>query len=293
MLDWSTDHVRCWLLNISLPGDVSNKFFLEEINGLVLQFYKEEDLCKDFNLKKGHMRLIVYFREYWLKNIERFKVKQDISAYVNNDINCSASFKSGKTFDYIIHHLKSRVRSFANTFSKANITEVKLRGDMCTSGSFESYFVEVVNLKKDNIIVGMIDRPPDASCDNFTEYLNEILCRINKENKIGYILGDFNMNLFRCSDSEIYFIDMLCYHLFYRLVNETTRITNRNVTKTYDIITNDDPNLLYAVNCEKDFGVLWLFDGLLWVKKRQELLMVFYLCCSWQGRLSLTSFRGS
>ena len=60
----------------------------------------------------------------------------------------------------------------------------------------ESTFIEIVNPKKSNIIVGFIYRHPSMDLADFnSNYLNKLLENISKEQKSVFLLGDFNVNL--------------------------------------------------------------------------------------------------
>ena len=50
------------------------------------------------------------------------------------------------------------------------------------------------------MIVGCIYRPPDTDINSFNDSLNDTLEQINKDGKTCYILGDFNINLFRAEN---------------------------------------------------------------------------------------------
>ena len=63
----------------------------------------------------------------------------------------------------------------------------------------ESLFIEFDKMDAGttkNVIVGVIYRPPNTNLDNFLDYIKDVLDRINKENKICYLTGDYNLNLF-------------------------------------------------------------------------------------------------
>ena len=60
----------------------------------------------------------------------------------------------------------------------------------------ESTFIEIVNPRKSNIIVGVIYRHPSMDLANFNcNYLNNLLEKTTKEQKFIFLLGDFNVNL--------------------------------------------------------------------------------------------------
>ena len=58
----------------------------------------------------------------------------------------------------------------------------------------ESTFIEIVNPKKSNIIVGVIYRHPSMDLTDFNcNYLNKLLDNISKEQKSLFLVGDFNV----------------------------------------------------------------------------------------------------
>ena len=61
----------------------------------------------------------------------------------------------------------------------------------------ESLFIEIVRPLGKNIVVGVIYRPPNQNVNEFLTKNNELLHvgKISRENKICYLMGDFNLNL--------------------------------------------------------------------------------------------------
>ena len=60
----------------------------------------------------------------------------------------------------------------------------------------ESTFIEIINPKKSNIIIGCIYRHPDMDPNDFNnDYLNHLLAKLSKEKKTVFILGDYNVDL--------------------------------------------------------------------------------------------------
>ena len=56
------------------------------------------------------------------------------------------------------------------------------------SAELESTFIEIINYKKSNIIVGCIYRHPAMDLNEFNDYLNELLHNLSSENKSLVIL---------------------------------------------------------------------------------------------------------
>ena len=69
---------------------------------------------------------------------------------------------------------------------------------MYESGKLESVYLEIMNEKKKNEIIGCIYRHPTMDTKTFNEnYFNEIITKITDEKKICYLAGDFNIDLLK------------------------------------------------------------------------------------------------
>src|SRR5258708_34573621 len=62
----------------------------------------------------------------------------------------------------------------------------------------ESVFVEIEVCKGRSYIVGCIYRIPNTNADLFLQSFDKIIRYINKRKKIGYVLGDINIDLLKC-----------------------------------------------------------------------------------------------
>lgn len=61
----------------------------------------------------------------------------------------------------------------------------------------ESIFIEIKTNNAKNIIVGCIYKPPDTNINQFNLNIRQPLRQLNIKDKTCYILGDFNINLFK------------------------------------------------------------------------------------------------
>lgn len=68
---------------------------------------------------------------------------------------------------------------------------------------FEAIWIKIANSRGSNVICGVIYRRPQADLDSFVEYLSAGLERINPENKICLIIGDFNMDLLKLDSPSV------------------------------------------------------------------------------------------
>ena len=66
---------------------------------------------------------------------------------------------------------------------------------------FIEFDKEVINWKN-NMIVGVLYRPPGTDINDFVEEFSKMCSKIRTERKICYITGDYNINLLK-SDSHL------------------------------------------------------------------------------------------
>ena len=119
-----------------------------------------------------------------------------------------------------------------------NKLKFKLRPDLHISGS-EDIFIEIINSKSKNIIVGTIYRPPNSEIDLFLHDIDEGLHKILQENKNVYLMGDYNIDLLTTTQhNNLRFINILQSNAFYPHINKPTRISNTSQTLIDNIFSN-------------------------------------------------------
>ena len=104
----------------------------------------------------------------------------------------------------------------------------------------ESTFIEIVNPKKSNILVGVIYRHPSMDLADFNcNYLNKLLDNISKEQKSIFLLGDFNVNLLNYNEHNQTneFLDFLASNSFIPLILQPTRITSHSNTLYFQMLS--------------------------------------------------------
>ena len=93
---------------------------------------------------------------------------------------------------------------------------------MCSCEDFECSFIEIQREHACTLIMGNVYRAPPTSVENFGECLNSIA----KEQKLCYIMGDFNLNLINRSDHQPTedFVNTFYMYGFHPLIDKPTRI---------------------------------------------------------------------
>ena len=74
------------------------------------------------------------------------------------------------------------------------------------------------------------------------------MAKISKENKICYLMGDFNLNLmnYHSHQSTSEFLDIIYSNMFFPLITRLTRITSNTATLIDNIFTNNTDNQFYS-----------------------------------------------
>ena len=113
--------------------------------------------------------------------------KQPITnIFLPNYVSEHTPTESGKggTLLYIDKNIKYKLRNDLNIYEKKMV---------------ESTFIEILNKKQKNMIIGCVYKHPKHGVSDFTNnYITPLLDKLSNENKDIMIMGDFNFNLINC-----------------------------------------------------------------------------------------------
>jgi hypothetical protein len=105
---------------------------------------------------------------------------------------------------------------------------------------FEALWVEICADGQQNLICGVIYRHPNSNLNNFLDYINSTTDKINRENKLCLLLGDFNIDLLKIEthvDTDN-FLNILGSSFFLPQILQPTRITDHSATLIDNIFFN-------------------------------------------------------
>ena len=125
----------------------------------------------------------------------------------------------------------------------ANPLSYKIRNDLKIYKKFEleSTFIEIINPRKSNIIVGVIYKHPKMDVTDFNNnFLNNLLKKINQEQKIVFLLGDFNVDLMRYNQHKPTneFLGSLASNSYLPYIIQPIRHTSHSRTLIDSIFSN-------------------------------------------------------
>ena len=105
----------------------------------------------------------------------------------------------------------------------------------------ESTFIEIINPKKSNIIIGCIYRPPNMDLNDFNNYyLNPLLAKLSKERKTVFLLGDYNVDLSKYEQHSPTndFLDSFASPMSLPYIIQPARLTSNSKTINDNIFSN-------------------------------------------------------
>ena len=126
----------------------------------------------------------------------------------------------------------------------ANGINFKPRTDLeiYQSKELESTFIEIINPKESNDIIGVIYRHPNMNPTEFTDNkFNELMLKLSQErNKKFFITGDFNFDLLKTSNHSdtSSFYEKISSNLLIPHITLPTRINKKNNTLIDNIFSN-------------------------------------------------------
>ena len=113
--------------------------------------------------------------------------------------------------------------------------------NMHRSKELESYFVEAINDKGKNSIIGVIYRHPCMDQNIFIDdYMKPLNDKLLKENKKSYLLGDFNFDFLNASNNETFnFFETMMSSFQIPVITIPTKINTHKHTVIDNIFTNN------------------------------------------------------
>ena len=97
---------------------------------------------------------------------------------------------------YVLHsqHSKSSAGGVA-LYVKSNLDHFARNDLSILEDEFETIWIEIKNTKGQNVLCCCTYRHPNTDINKFNNYIDNIMQKISKENKLLFIMGDFNVNL--------------------------------------------------------------------------------------------------
>ena len=185
------------------------------------------------------------------KNLSRFEAYLSNLCHTFNIIALSENWlneNNHSLYDMLGYQSEHRYRpnrggGGVSLLIKNNI-EYFVRPDLCLQTRYtESLFIEIDKSfvgKQQDVIIGVMYRPPDTDMKVFNENLGSILSKTKAEKKLLYILADFNINLLNADTHEAThdFLDIMYSNSLLPTITKPTRVTEKSATLIDNIFSN-------------------------------------------------------
>ena len=148
---------------------------------------------------------------------------------------------------------KGGVAIFTNNSNAVEREDLKIQNK-----EFEGVWIEITNKGCKNTIIGCIYRHPHLNnIDTFSEYINNCLIKLNKENKDVYMAGDFNIDLLKYDSNARYreFYNLMTSNGYLPLITLPTRLKDSTHTLIDNIFTNSFTQESHSGNILIEFAV--------------------------------------
>ena len=146
-------------------------------------------------------------------------------------------------YNFVESHRKNKSGGGVGIFLRDGIlykqrTDLSVFNDYC-----ESSFIEIeksVFGHEKNVVIGVFYRPPNTDIQCFIDVVKDICDKLRNENKLCYLLGDYNINLLNVDTdtSTADFSDVMFSNGFIPLITRPTRVTQSTATLIDNIFTN-------------------------------------------------------
>ena len=124
-----------------------------------------------------------------------------------------------------------------------------------STNSFQALWIEILMSKGANIICGVIYRQHNSP-DDFLNYFEETIEKLNASGKPIYLMGDFNINLLRsetCNYAQNFLLSLQSFNLM-PTIDKPTRVHNNSATLIDNIFVNQLGNNVTSGNIVSDIS---------------------------------------
>ena len=231
--------------------DYSNQPDNEFDQPLTCSYFSCEDFvnakieaAKNFSILHLNIHSIQKHVEELRVLLQALNFKFDIIAISESKLMCEPQIKINLPGYHSPHSKYTEAEKGGTILYISNELTFKPRKDLeiYESKELESSFVEIINTKTRNDIVGVIYRHPNMDTNEFIDKkINHVTNILSKEkNKRIYIAGDFNFDLLKYSHhpETANFFDKMTSNLLVPLILIPTKINTKNDTLIDNIFTN-------------------------------------------------------
>ena len=172
------------------------------------------------------------------------KLKFDISG-ISETKEQAHGFSSNVNFNgYTLHSQHSKCSAGGVALYVKSTLDYMLRDDLSViENEYETLWVEIKSSKSQNVLCCCAYRHSNTDVKKFNEYVDQTMHKISisKENKLIFLIGDFNINLlnYNSHNKKKDFLNTMISHYLLPHILHPTRVTDHSSTVIDNIISNN------------------------------------------------------
>ena len=230
--------------------DPDENFFQNCYGNLQSKYYDIEDFVsqfKDANASQAHFSSIHFNSRSIHKNFDQIlnfldllKLDFDVIGLSETWLRDADKLPNIPGYNSVCYNRRGKLGGGVGLYIKDSYSYFE-RPDLVSDDDLcESVFIEICQSVGKNIVIGTMYKPPSINTHTFNAAFDSKISPLLKENKLVYIMGDFNIDLLKYSvDNDVTdFVNNLFSNYCLPLITRPTRITNATTTLLDNIITN-------------------------------------------------------
>ena len=174
--------------------------------------------------------------------LNTFKFKFDIVGISETKEQISGFLKNVSINGYDLHsQYTSSAAGGVPLYIKSNLDYIIREDFSILDDDFETIWVEIKNKKSQNILCCCSYRHPNTEIEKFNKYIDKVITKITKENKLIFCMGDFNVNLlnYNTHNYTYEFMNNMISHYLLPHILHPTRVTDHSATVIDNIFSNN------------------------------------------------------
>ena len=174
--------------------------------------------------------------------LKSLKANFDVIAISETKEQSEGFLKNVSLDGYIIHsqHSNSSAGGVA-LYLRKNLDYIVREDLNALENEYETIWVEIKNKKSQNVLCCCAYRHPNTEVEKFNNYIDKVMQKISKENKLIFCMGDFNVNLlnYNLHSHTNDFINTMISHYLLPHILHPTRVTDHSATVIDNIFSNN------------------------------------------------------
>ena len=239
--------------------------FVNELNITDCKYYNEESF-QDMIVDKYDPAHCLSLMHLNVRSIPRHF--DDVMNYLDNInhsfdlLGISETWHNSATVDLYnipgyqcVHKYRDDRRGGGVTLYIKDGLNFKIRHDLSDLGlNTDTVFIDIkgphVEGSNNHSIIGLIYRPPNTDLNSFNNSIAVLLSKINSERKVCYLMGDYNIDLFKseCHQGTADFVNCMLSNSYYPLITKATRVCNNSATLIDNIFCSNVMVLKNTIN---------------------------------------------